>query len=342
MRRTVIFFGCSLVACGALAGCVDDRGDSGDDGIGTGLFDDGGDDGYDDDGGDGGDKFDVPGGDGDGDGDASQCACAPKSDLIYVLSYEQLGPGSIWTFDPNNYQFSKVADLGNCGIGDLPFSMGVSRDGRAFVQLIPSGDIVTVDVNTGECGDPGFSPGQAAGLGNFGMAFVSRSADDPCDKLYGIKGAWDQSPYSCPGQGCGRLGVASPHNLSFTMVGDVDYFGGELSGTGDGRLFAFVHDSPSRLVELDKETGEELESLSLTGVSTTDAFAFAFWGGDFYLFTEANDTLPSYPEAPSKVVRVDWDESDGQGKKIETIIGAAPILVAGAGVSTCAPYVPQG
>jgi hypothetical protein len=321
-----------------VGGCVDDRA-NGEEGFSSGVF---GDDGGTGDGdGDDSDVYDVGDGDGDTGGDASQCMCAPKSDLIYVLAWDALSAGSIWTFNPGNFQFSKVAELSSCGIADLPFSMGVSRDGRAFVQLIPSGDILTVDVNTGACGDPGFSPG-GSGLGNFGMAFVSRSAIDPCDKLYGIRGAWDQQPYACPGQGCGQLGVADTQGLQFQAVGPVDYFGGELSGTGDGRLFAFVHDAPARLIELDKKTGEELGGIALSGVATTDAFAFAFWGGDFYLFTEANDTLPSYPEGTSKVIHVDWDESDGNGKAIKTIIGQAPILVAGAGVSTCAPYVPQG
>jgi hypothetical protein len=328
--------GLVFAVSGLIVGCADGRDEMDDGAITSGFTDDGGDGD-----GDGGEKWDLGEEGGDGDGDGGQCSCADNSDLIYVLAYDPLGPGSIWTFNPENFQFSKVADLGACAGGDLPFSMGVSRDGRAFVQLIPSGRIVTVDVNTGECGNPSFTPGQL-GLGSFGMAFVSRSEVDPCDKLYGIAGAWDQQPYPCPGQGCGKLAVAPPADLQFNMVGNVDYFGGELSGTGDGRLFAFVHGSPARLIELDKESGEEIDSLALNGVALTDAFAFAFWGGDFYMFTESNDTLPSYPEPPSKVIHVDWDSSNGNGKAITTIVNSAPILVAGAGVSTCAPYVPQG
>jgi hypothetical protein len=196
-------------------------------------------------------------------------------------------------------------------------------------------------VNTAACADPGFSPNQL-GLGNFGMAFVSRSQTDPCDKLYGIAGAWNMLPYDCPGQGCGKLAVASPTALAFSEVGPVDYFGAELTGTGDGRLFAFVHANPAKLVQLDKEAGAELDSVSLSGVALTDAFALAFWGGDFYIFTEANDTVPQFPEPPSKVYKLDWDESDGNGKAVTTYVNQAPILVVGAGVSTCAPYVPQG
>ena len=36
----------------------------------------------------------------------------------------------------------------------------------------------------------------------------------------------------------------------------VDYDGGEIDGTGDGRLFAFAGTEPAKLIEFDRETGE--------------------------------------------------------------------------------------
>jgi hypothetical protein len=42
-----------------------------------------------------------------------------------------------------------------------------------------------VDVtDPGNCSDPGFVPMQQ-GIENFGMAFVSNSAADKCDRIYG-------------------------------------------------------------------------------------------------------------------------------------------------------------
>ncbi len=117
---------------------------------------------------------------------------------------------------------------------------------------------------------------------------------------------------------------------------------GELTGTGSGRLFAFVGVAPAKLVEFDKATGTVVDIIELTGLELTDAFAFAFWGGDFYFFTEANDTLPGFPEGTSRVVKLDYDGSDGGGPTLTTVVESGPILVVGAGVSTCAPITPEG
>jgi hypothetical protein len=53
------------------------------------------------------------------------------------------------------------------------------------------------------------------------------------------------------------------------------------------------------------------------------SFAFAFWGGAFYIFTgdSGNSTVTKY------------DPSDGS----VSFQGTSPGLIVGAGVSTCAP-----
>ena len=67
----------------------------------------------------------------------------------------------------------------------------------------------------------------------------------------------------------------------------MDFDGGELTGTGDGRLFAFAGDNPVKLVEYDRENGNLLETTPLEGVRKTNASAIAFFAGDLYLFVEA-------------------------------------------------------
>jgi hypothetical protein len=53
------------------------------------------------------------------------------------------------------------------------------------VGAVPRRQLRKVDVtNVANCSNPGFVPGQGASS-NFGMAFVSNSAFDKCDRIYG-------------------------------------------------------------------------------------------------------------------------------------------------------------
>jgi hypothetical protein len=62
--------------------------------------------------------------------------------------------------------------------------MAVDRLGFAWVQYL-GGELRKVDVtNVAKCSDPGYVLGQQ-GVTNFGMAFVSNSQFDACDRIYG-------------------------------------------------------------------------------------------------------------------------------------------------------------
>ncbi len=95
--------------------------------------------------------------------------------------------------------------------------------------------------------------------------------------------------------------------------------------------------NPAKLVEVDKATGAFIETTPLGNLELTNAFAFAFFGGDFYMFTES-DNNPFV----SKVTHYDYDDSDNNGvKDLTTVVVSAPIRIVGAGVSTCAPFSPM-
>jgi hypothetical protein len=211
--------------------------------------------------------------------------------------------------------------------------MGVSRKGRAWIQYM-NGDLFTVDINDPgdplECKDPGFQAGHPL-FPNFGMAFVANSLQDPCDKLYAHSGI---SP-DLIGDDVGALGVIDPQSLTMSTIAPIDYAWGELTGTGTGRLFAYQGVNPPLLTEYDKETGEVLDVLPLPGLQGDSAFAFAWWGGDFYLFLDE-----SLGTGESTVYHLDYDDSDGGGQKL-TLLASAPLRVVGAGVSTCAPPAPM-
>lgn len=252
---------------------------------------------------------------------AETCGCAENTDLVYVLS----DVGELWTFDPVTLVFARLTETLGCPGGGDPFSMSISRDGIAYIMLT-SRDIYAIDVNDPTtCTDPGYTPEQL-GFGYFGMGFASNSAVDPCERLYAHTfngfGGFTEGPDA------GRLGRMNARDLVMSEIGFVDYNGGELSGTGDGRLFAFAG-SPAQIIEYNKDTAEVIARAPLA-LDLTSAFAFAFYGGDFVLFTES-DAHPNI----SKVTLFDHDGD----RSLTTVVEEAPIRVVGAAVSTCSPLV---
>jgi hypothetical protein len=256
------------------------------------------------------------------------CPCAPGTDLIYVLS----DIGVLWSFDPIEHTFTRLAAI-TCGGMTDTFSMGVSRKARAWIQF-QSGDLYTVDLNDPSdpipCKDPGFIPPNDPKFANFGMAFVANSLEDPCDRLY-AHSATEPGLY---GPGVGGLGAIDPQTLLLAAIAPIDYAWGELTGSGDGRLFAYAGAAPPLLIEYDKADGLALDVLPLPALGGDSAFAFAWYGGDFFLFID-----PDPFGNISQVWHLDYDQSDG-GKQALTFLGDAPIRVVGAGVSTCVPWGP--
>ena len=342
--------------------------------------------------------------DGTGTGDSSTgeptvCECAPGTDVIHVLSDD----GQLWTYDPVANAFGLV---GKIPCGDFaPFSMAVDRQGQAWVLLLDNIPHATVDkglfkvpiADASACEPVAYTEGL---FGVFGMSFVTNGPPDTCEKLY-VHSYSGSGPFA-EGPGIGSLGVLDDETGILDVVGPLNFDGGELAGTGDGRLFTFAGVDPVKLVELDKDTGTEITVLPLDGVSKTSASAMAFYGGDFYLFAESANPgctpcletsctdelmaceaepgcsqvleclLASGGDAPecqgdlpgaagplrdclfasciddcaatgvvSRVLHVDWDESDGAGPAVTEVESFAPIRIVGAGSSTCVPiFVP--
>jgi hypothetical protein len=249
-----------------------------------------------------------------------ECGCAPGTDVIYVLSDN----AELWSFDPDSLEFELVGGFVCSGMVST-FSMGVDRNAVAWV-MFQSGDIFNIDINApAACVDPGYTPGQL-GFGLYGMAFVSEGEDNPCDQLYAqqFNGNFGQE-----GPGIGQLGTVDPDDLTLSVVGPDDFDGGELTGTGDGRLFMFAGASPAKLVELDKSDASVISVFELGDLELTNAFAFSFFAGDFYFFTEGAGF-------DSQVTYLDYDGS----QDLEVVVAQAPIRIVGAGVSTCAPVHP--
>jgi hypothetical protein len=192
--------------------------------------------------------------------------------------------------------------------------MGVDRKGKAYI-VFDDGHLYQVSTATAACTATSFVTGQS-GFQTFGMGFAGLA--DGGEALFVA-----QSP-----GGTGSSSGLASINLASYKLGFIGGFSQpigriELTGTGDGRLFGYSPATAgSRIVQIDQGNATVVAADSVTAGSDSDAFAFAFWGGDFWIFTGTNATAV-YRYAPIT--------------KATSFVTTAPALIVGAGVSTCAP-----
>lgn len=275
-------------------------------------------------------------------GSCSDDCTAAGVDLIYVVDDTY----RLWSFDPRNLPpggdpFQLIGNLqcpactswpewtGEC----TPFSMSVDRDGTAWV-LYTSGDIFHVDVTNASCRASGFVKGQGNNFWKlFGMGFVADAAGSNEETLYISGGPVDAS-------GSGDLGAIDKNTMQVTRIGTLPSaeYSPELTGTGDAELYGYFPGiSSSTVSEIVKTSAATGQSWNLTPLSgTVRAWAFAHWGGKFYIFITTTDAFGF--EDTAQVVLL--DPMTGQNAVIPGLEDTGKIVV-GAGVSTCAPvYVP--
>lgn len=258
--------------------------------------------------------------------------CAPGSELIYTVDSDD----GLYRFDPRTHEFTFVGIL-DCpagaalpGFGDgpsHPFSMAVDRHGRARV-LYGSGELFNVDTQTASCLPTEHEPG-AGGFDLFGMAYVSDGPGSSQERLFIAGGAVGDL-------GSGRL--ASLTGPSPVVLGSMSEheFGAELTGNGNGELFAYWPGGESEVARLDKTTGGIDERWSLPRLQATPSgWAFAHWGGRAFVFIS---TMDARGEVTSQILRFDPEGAGGAGDSVVVVADVGRVIV-GAGVSTCAPVV---
>lgn len=256
--------------------------------------------------------------------EGDDCECKENADLIFLWD----DSSNLWLYNPMKTGEEAFERLGKPKCPTKPaqysFSMAVDRGSNAWLLVQPSGAMYKVDtLNEMKCIDTGHKPG-TLDFTLFGMAYVEHPKDNRCEQLYMHSLESDKLE---EGPNVGKLGTLDPETMKVSMVGRINYSGGELTGTADGRLFAFSG-TPGRLVEYDPKTAKVIKTTPLGNLELTNAFAFAFWGGDFYFFTE---TIPGIGN--SKVTKLDY-KGDGSLTVVES---RTPLRVVGAGVSICAP-----
>jgi hypothetical protein len=233
-----------------------------------------------------------------------------SSTFIYVVTSDR----QLLSFYPPTRAFRTVGTLACPDGGSTPFSMAVDRKGVAYV-LYNSGEIFRVSTLTGACIATPYRTGQQ-GFSLFGMGFSSDAAG-PVETLF-VAGDSRQGGTA----GLARIGIPG---FGLTAIGGALPSATELTGTGDGRLFGFYNSEVSGgsiIGQIDKASGNLIAEDSLQ-VSQGTGWAFAFWGGSFYLFT-GQDTS-------SAVTKYD------PMLRQESNYGGYSSLIVGAGVSTCAP-----
>ena len=156
------------------------------------------------------------------------------------------------------------------------------------------------------------------------MGYATNAAG-PTESLF-VAGTSDSNNPTSPG--LGRIDTTS---FALTRVGAFvpNINRAELTGTGDGRLFAFYtkrldNGPPSYIGEIDTGNARVVAETPFPTVDQGAGWAFAFWGGDFYMFTSPGG-------GGSDVTR--WRPADNTVNNVGTL----PSRVVGAGVSTCAP-----
>jgi hypothetical protein len=282
-------------------------------------------------------------------GTGSGDACSAAAKLVYVLSTDD----QIYSFEPDKKTFGNPFALncntpGNDGLQWAPNSMAVDRNAVAWVNYVGTGvDPVTlnpadqaglvfkVDINKQTC-----DPTPAITLTDpswyrLGMGFSADTSGGTSETLF-VTGTGTNGLANSPG--LGKVDMTTKKIIpvgSFTASSAVDLSGqsAELTGTGDGKLYGFFTTTPVYVSEITKTSGATPTPVAMNGVSTPIAWAFSFWGGDFYLYTESqNDQIAGITSSVTK-----YHPGGGVDPSYMTDIG---FTIVGAGVSTCAPLTP--
>lgn len=250
---------------------------------------------------------------------SGECAEATKD--IYVITEENV----LYRFHPPTLTFTPVGLL-NCPTGGArPTSMAVDRLGIAWVRHSDA-TIWRVSTRTLECQPTAFVPPGDGTFQQFGMGFSSSSAGSSSEELFLSDSA---------GTGLAKLDTTT---MKLTYLGrysaPLDGRPSELTGTGDGKLYGFFVDAPAQVAEIEKSNAAVANPKPLANVYAGTAWAFSFYGGDFYIYTHSAGTGGGPPRAGGGSDVTRYSPVTGQIEVVKQKVG---FKIVGAGVSTCAP-----
>ncbi len=243
--------------------------------------------------------------------------CETRARWVYVVDSSR----RLIRFEPDSLTFRTVGPLA-CSTTSSPFSMAVDRNAVAWV-LYQNGQIFHASTIDAECTATGFTPHQA-GFEVFGMGFVGDGLDRTGERLFVAGG--DQSAIS---SGDARLAEIALGTQTLSPLGDQLAGWPELTGTAEGELWGFFPGtSPPSISRLNQTTGAAEQTIGIDAIPDGQpmAWAFAFWGGHYYVFLQQNG------DPSTNVYRVDPETGSS-----ELVIENSGQRIVGAGVSICAP-----
>lgn len=253
-----------------------------------------------------------------GSGGGTSSNCAAEARYVYVID----GNGELYRFDPPSLKFTTIGKV-DCGtVVATPFSMAVDRNANAWV-VFTDGHLYKVDTTSAACTPTSFAPGQA-GFMTFGMGFSANGPNSNQDTLFVTN-----SDFSNPATS--GLGTIDTQSLTLTHIAAYDQLNSraEMTGTGDGRLYGAFEGTPYIVAGIDKTTAHIKSQYPQNPIQyppNGSNFAFAFWGGSFWLFVGPGTSTDVFQFDPTK--------------KSTTKVSSVGFEIVGAGVSTCAPVKP--
>ncbi len=298
MTRRALILACAIVACGHRGTGFDN--DASDDS--PFLLDDGG---------------NLSEG---GAGDGSSQGCSDAAKLIYLVTQQN----ELWWFNPGNLMLKRIGTL-SCPGASSPNSMAVDRSATAYVNM-SDGSLFVVNTSNAACASTSYQLNQSNRRIR-GMGFSSDTNGGTAETLYTC------TANDLMGTGGGLAKISLP-GYKLSLIGD--YTSGlagsecEITGTGDARLFGFYATlMPPKLAEIQKANAATPSPINLNSIQTSSAYAFSFWGGDFWFYTS-----PGLQN--SQVTRYKY----ATDKSFSVVVPNTGMTIVGAGVSTCAPVSP--
>lgn len=238
--------------------------------------------------------------------------CEPDLLYIYLVTSET----DLYRYRPDTGVFSLVGNL-SCPSGGSPFSMGVSRTGFAYV-IYNDGSLFKVNTANAECESTDWIPG-TGGFNTFGMGYALN--DDMMGETLHVA----EINFQDVSKG---LATIDTNTFELGYIGPFSAnpgFALEMTSSDDGFLYGYFLKSDGTggiIVQIDKHTADINIVAEVSAGVSSSALAFAYWGGDFYVFTSEGNSLTT-------VTR--YQPSTGT----ESVVATLDRTVVGAGVSTC-------